>query len=242
MLQTEEIEYKVDDVTFRAFIARDKTQKQRKPCIMVAHDWTGRSDTFCEKAKILANQGYVGVAIDMYGDAQLGNTTEEKQAFISPLLKNRKLITTRMLAAYQAVALSSWVDDTKIAAMGYCFGGLCVLDLARSGCNVKGVISFHGILTPPEDSVCEKVRSKILVLHGYDDPMVPPSQVNHFAKEMTLKKADWQIHMYGHTQHSFTNPEANDDAMGLHYNKKADHRSWMSAELFFNEIFKPSSF
>jgi len=238
MLQTEEIEYQVGDMVFRGFIARDKTNTKPKPCIMIAHDWSGRNDFFCEKAKALAAKGYVGFAIDMYGDAKQGRTTEEKKALLDPIMKTRKVVTTRMLAAYHAVTESPWVDNTKIAAIGYCFGGLCVLDLARSGCHIKGVVSFHGVLTPPADVVCKKIQANILVLHGYDDPMVPPTQVNQFAKEMTLKKADWQIHMYGHTQHAFTNPEANDDALGLHYNKKADRRSWESTELFFNEILR----
>lgn len=240
MLQAEEIEYQMGDTVCRGFIARDKTQTMRKPCVMIAHDWTGRSDTFCEKARQLAAQGYVGFAIDMYGSAKLGHTTEEKQALLQPIIENRKIVTTLMQAAFQAALESPWVDNTKIAAMGYCFGGLCVLDLARSGADVKGVVSFHGILTAPEVAVCKKIQAKILALHGYDDPMVPPAQVNQFAKEMTTRKADWQIHMYGHTQHAFTNPEANDDALGLHYNKNADRRSWMSAELFLKETLHPA--
>lgn len=235
MLQAEEIEYKVGDTALRGFMVRDKTQKLPKPCVMIAPDWTGRNDTFCEKAKQLATLGYVGFALDMYGDARIGRTTEDKKALMSPLLQNRNVIAARMQAALKKAADSPWVDENKMAAIGYCFGGLCVLDLARSGADVKGIVSFHGILTAPEITVCEKIRAKILVLHGYEDPMVPPAQVNQFAREMTEKKADWQIHMYGHTQHAFTNPEANDDALGLHYNKNADRRSWLSAELFLNE-------
>ena len=237
MLQTEEIEYQVGDTLCRGFLAYDKSQASHKPCVMIAHDWSGRSDTFCNKAKQLAAKGYVGFAIDMYGNATLGHTNDEKKALLSPILEQRKQVTTRMLAAFKTATTLPQVDSSKIAAIGYCFGGLCVLDLARSGADVKGVISFHGILSPPESAVCEKIRSKVLVLHGYDDPMVPPAQVNQFANEMTTKKADWQIHMYGHTKHSFTNPEANDATLGLHYNEKADRRSWMNAELFFNEIF-----
>ncbi len=240
MLQTEEIEYNVGDTVFRGFIARDKAKASPKPCVMVAHDWTGRSDAFCEKAKQLAALGYVGFAIDMYGNARLGHTTEEKKALMNPILGHRKSVTTRMQAALQAAMESPWVDNSKVAAIGYCFGGLCILDLARSGADVKGVVSFHGILTAPEIAVCKKVRAKILVLHGYEDPMVPPAQVNEFAKEMTVKKVDWQIHMYGHTQHAFTNREANDDALGLHYNKNADRRSWMNAELFLREVLHPA--
>ena len=238
MLQTKEIEYQAGDTLCRGFIAYDNNLIQPKPCILIAHDWTGRSNAVCEKAKQLATMGYVGFAVDMYGNAKLGHTNEEKKALLSPIIENRAQVTMRMLAAYQTATTLSSVDNNRIAAIGYCFGGLCALDLARSGANVSGVISFHGLLTAPAQTTCEKIRAKILVLHGYDDPLVPPTQVQAFASEMTLKKADWQIHMYGHTQHSFTNPEANDIEMGLHYNEKADRRSWMSAELFFNEIFK----
>ncbi len=235
MLQAQEIEYQVGDTICRGFIVRDKAHPNPKPCVMIAHDWSGRSEVFCEKARQLAALGYVGFAVDMYGNARLGQTIAEKQALLNPVLANRPIVATRMLAALQAAAASPWVNEAKIAAIGYCFGGLCVLDLARAGGDVKGVVSFHGILTPPPIIICEKIRASVLVLHGYDDPMAPPSQVKQFANEMTMKNVDWQIHMYGHTQHAFTNPEANDDALGLHYNKKADQRSWASAALFLKE-------
>ena len=236
MLKTQEIEYQVGDTLCRGFLAGLSTSPKQKPCVLIAHDWSGRTDVFCKKAEQLAALGYIGFAIDMYGEAKTGQTTEERRALLSPIMENRPLVTTRMLAAYQTALALPWVNPTKIAAIGYCFGGLCVLDLARAGADVRGVVSFHGLLFAPEQAVCEKVRAKILVLHGYDDPMVPPKQVNQFAKEMTTKKADWQIHMYGHTQHAFTNPAANDSALGLHYNANADRRSWASAELFLKEI------
>lgn len=237
MLQTKEIEYKEGKTTFRGFVAYDSANSKPKPCVLIAHDWSGRSENVCNKAKQLAKMGYVGFAVDMYGDVKLGHTTEEKRALLSPIMDHRKIVTERMLAAFNTAAELPMVDNHKMAAIGYCFGGLCVLDLARAGADLKGVISFHGLLHAPEQSHCKKILAKILVLHGYDDPMVKPAMVQQFAQEMTAKKVDWQIHMYGHTQHSFTNPEAHDDALGLHYNEKADKRSWASAELFLKEIF-----
>lgn len=237
MLQTEEIEYLVGDTLCRGFIASDNTLPKHKPCVLIAHDWSGRSDFFCKKAEQLATMGYIGFAVDLYGEAKTGQTTEERRALLSPIMANRPIVTTRMLGAFDTATRLSGVDATKIAAIGYCFGGLSVLDLARSGADALGVVSFHGTLLAPEQAVCEKVRAKILVLHGYDDPMVSPTEVNRFAKEMTLKKVDWQIHMYGHAQHSFTNPLANDAALGLHYNEKADRRSWASAQAFLDELF-----
>lgn len=237
-LHTEEIEYNVNDTIYRSYLAYDNASTKPKPCILIAPDWSGRSDSFCKKAEELAQEGYASFVIDMYGDATVGYTTEEKQALLTPIMENRSQVTTRMLAALNTVTALSIVDKTRIAVMGYCFGGLCALDLARAGADVKGVISFHGLLFPPEHTVCEHIRSKILIFHGYDDPMVPPSQVNEFAMEMTQKKADWQIHMYGHTKHAFTNPEAHDDRLGLEYKEIAKERSWINTELFLKEIFK----
>ena len=236
-MHTEEIDYWDGDTLCRGFVAYNKQSTQPMPCVMIAHDWSGRNEMLSEKAVQLASLGFVGFAIDMYGDAKIGNTNEEKMMLYHPLVMNRPQVAARMLAAFNTVAALSFVDKSKIAAMGYCFGGLCVLDLARAGADVKGVVSFHGTLTTPEQTVAEKILAKILVLHGYDDPLVPLSQVKQFADEMTLKKSDWQIHMYGHTQHSFTNPQANDDTLGLHYNAKADRRSWLSAIAFLQEIF-----
>lgn len=238
MLHTEEIEYRHEDLVFRGFLAYKKDDLQPKPCVMVVHDWSGRGENVCNKAIELANLGYVGFAPDMYGNAREGRTTEERRALVYPLLDNRKEVGRRINAALNTVRALPFVDKEKIASIGYCFGGLCSLDLARAGAAIKGAVSFHGILTAPEDSVCEKIRAKILVLHGYDDPLVLPAQVQQFAREMTHKKVDWQLHMYGLTQHSFTNPTANDPELGLLYNAEADHRSWASTEYFLKEIFK----
>lgn len=237
MIQTKEIEYKCENISYRAFVAYDENQLQPQACVMLAHDWGGRSKMFCDRAQQLAQLGYVGVALDMYGQAKTGKTNDERRALLTPIMETRSCVTERMLAAHAAIAALPEVNPAKMAALGYCFGGLCVLDLARSGAEIQGVVSFHGILTAPTIAQCTNIRAKVLVLHGYDDPMVPPEQVRAFATEMTEKKVDWQIHMYGHTQHSFTNPEAHDDALGLHYNASADHRSWTSTETFLREIF-----
>ncbi|KTC96848.1 dienelactone hydrolase family protein [Legionella feeleii] len=237
MILTREITYQDHETICRGFIAYDNNPANPKPCVMVAHDWGGRNEDACNKAQKLATMGFIGFAIDMYGQAQLGQDKIEKRALMTPLVQNRKKLAARILAAFNTATQLPQVDKTKIAVIGYCFGGLCALDLARTGADVKGVVSFHGILTAPEEEEPTKLKAKILVLHGYDDPLVLPEQVNQFAQEMTTRKADWQIHMYGLTAHSFTNPEANDDEMGLHYNETADRRSWISMELFLNELF-----
>ena len=238
-MHTEEIEYKDGDTVCRGFLAHNPDDSAPKPCVLIAHDWSGRSQVFCDKAKQWADKGYVGFAIDMYGDARTGTNKVENQALLSPIMEQRsRIVHRRMLAAYHAIANRPEVNAQKIAAIGYCFGGLCVLDLARIGAEISGVVSFHGLLFPPDVAVCKKIRSKILVLHGYDDPLVPPKQVHDFASEMSEKKVDWQIHMYGNTQHSFTNPAAHDDEMGLHYHPTADYRSALSADDFLEELFK----
>lgn len=237
MIHTEEIHYRDEDTICHGFLAYNKNELDPKPCVMVAHDWGGRHETVCEKAKQLAALGYVGFAIDMYGQAKLGGTKIEKRALMTPLRQDRKRLTARVLAAFHTVAKLPQVNNKQIAAIGYCFGGLVVLDLARSGIDVKGVVSFHGVLSKAETLKQTAILAKILVLHGYDDPLISPEEVDLFAKEMTEKTADWQIHLYGLTAHSFTDPTADDDEMGLHYNQVADRRSWNTTEQFLKELF-----
>jgi dienelactone hydrolase len=212
-------------------------QTQTRPGVLVAHNWTGRDAIACDTAKRIAAQGYVGFALDMYGKGILGQTTEEKSNLIKPFIENRTSLQRRMQLALETLKTQAMVDTQRIAAFGYCFGGLCVLDLARSGAKLNGVVSFHGLLNPPPTPQTQMIQTKILALHGYDDPMVVPGQVMAFADDMTRAKADWQIHMYGHTKHGFTNKEANDPALGLAYNALAEQRSWIAANDFLKEIF-----
>ncbi|MFI4919126.1 MAG: dienelactone hydrolase family protein, partial [Legionellales bacterium] len=221
----------------RGFIAYDDSWVKPMPCVMIAHDWEGRSQSACNKAKEFVSMGYVGFTLDMYGQAQLGADKDERRALMMPLMQDRQKLMARMNAAFNLLTQLPQVDKGKIAAVGYCFGGLCVLDLARSGTDVKAVISFHGLLAAAEGALRTPFDAKVLVLHGYDDPLVPPKHVNEFAIEMTERKVDWQIHVYGRTAHAFTNPRANDDEMGLHYNALSERRSWATAQIFLNEVF-----
>lgn len=236
MITTSEIEYNDENTLCRGFIAYEDSVLHSRPCVMIAHDWVGRSKGVCDKAIQLASMGYVGFAIDMYGGARLGNDKAERRALMAPLMQDRNKLLARIRAALNALNQLSFIDKNKIGAIGYCFGGLCVLDLARSGADVKGAVSFHGLLSAPEGIIRTSINAKILILHGYEDPLVKPEQITLFAQEMDQRRVDWQVHMYGHTQHSFTNPEANDDEMGLHYNECADHRSWQSTLDFLSEV------
>ncbi|CAM2815608.1 dienelactone hydrolase [Legionella steigerwaltii] len=223
---------------FHGFMAYDKALAGPRPAVLVVHDWSGRNEFACEKAKLLAQMGYVGFAVDLYGHAQLGSTTEEKQALMKPLVSDQNLLRRRIQAGLTAACSMSEVDSKRVAVIGFCFGGMCALELARSGADLKGVVSFHGLLHKPGSLKSEPIKAKILALHGYDDPMVQPDQVHAFCKEMTEANADWQMHMYGHVQHAFTNPLAHDTQLGTIYNEVAAQRSWQSMTNFLQEIFR----
>lgn len=220
-----------------AYLAYDDRIEEPRPVVLVAPDWSGRNEFACKKAEQLAKMGYVGFAIDMYGQGRIGETKEEKQALMEPLMADRGLLRSRILAAFDAVGELPEVDPRRVGAIGFCFGGLCVLDLARSGVKVSGVVSFHGLLQKPNDVRMHPIQAKVLALHGYNDPMVSPEAVNAFAKEMTDAEVDWQIHMYGNTQHAFTNPQAHDEAAGLIYNPDADRRAMQAMVYFLDELF-----
>ncbi|KTC97718.1 dienelactone hydrolase family protein [Legionella erythra] len=219
------------------FLAYDDSHDRQRPAVLVAHDWTGRNDFACKKAEMLAKMGYLGFALDMYGHGRLGETTDEKMGLMQPLANDRLLLRDRINAAFDAVIAMPEVDNNRVAAIGFCFGGLCVLDLARSGVPLKGVVSFHGLLNKPKELHTHPISAKILALHGYDDPMVRPDQVTEFCQEMTDAQVDWQVYMYGHTEHAFTNPEAHDMQLGTIYNPVAERRALKAMDNFLQEIF-----
>lgn len=236
MLQIQKLEYYDQDTLLEGYCAYNENGPTKKPVVIIVHDWTGRNDFACQKAERLAELGYVGFALDMYGKGKIGETNEEKAALMKPLIEDRAKLQKRILAAYDTVMKLDYVNTAKIGAMGYCFGGLCVLDLARCNVDVRGVVSFHGNLSAPANSTPKPTHTKMLVLHGHDDPMVPPAQVTAFENEMTDVKADWQVHIYSNTKHAFTNPKANDPNFGTVYDKLSDKRSWIAMKNFFEEI------
>jgi dienelactone hydrolase len=219
------------------FLAYDNSNDTPRPAVIVAHDWSGRSEFVCNKAKLLAKMGYLSFALDMYGHGRIGITTDEKKALMDPFVNDRLLLSDRLRSAYDAVIGMSEVDSNRVAIIGFCFGGLCALDLARSGVDIKAAVSFHGLLNKPVDLKTSPINAKILALHGYDDPLVSPAQVNEFCQEMNEANADWQIHTYGNVQHAFTNPDAHDPHSGLMYNEDAAKRSWNAMTQLFQEIF-----
>ena len=233
-MKTEEITYHYEDKNYIGFVAYP--DKELAPLVLIAHTWAGRDSFVEERAKELAELGYIAMAVDMYGDGKIGSSTEENQSLMTPLVENRDQLKGVINAALSNGKSLKGVDVNNVAAIGYCFGGLVVLDLARSGTELNGVVSFHGLLMGSEIAEAG-VRSKILVLHGERDPMVPLNMVDEFQKEMTEANADWQLHSYGNTYHAFTNPEANDPSLGTQFNEDSNNRSWQSMNSFFDEIF-----
>ncbi len=230
------IEYAHEDTLLEGILAIDEVQPSRLPGVLIAHAWSGRSSFEVSKARALAARGYAAFAIDVYGKGVHGADAAENQRLMAPWLADRKRLQARLKTALATFTRHPRVDARRIVVMGYCFGGLCALDMARSGAAIRGAVSFHGLLEPPTTEPATPVAAKILVLHGYDDPFCPPSALTKFAAEMTARGADWQVHAYGHTQHSFTNPEAARPDLGTAYHEAADARAWCSLLNFLEEV------
>ena len=233
-MKTEKITYQSGENSFEGFLAQPENDSN--PCVLIAHTWAGRDAFVEEKAKLLTELGYAAFAIDMYGDGKIGTSNEENAGMMQPLLDDREELARRALASLDAVSKIDSIDASKIVIMGYCFGGLVAMDLARTGADIKGAVSFHGFLAGPENSTNE-IKAKLLALHGDSDPMVGQDQIESFRQEMTSKKVDWQLHVFGGAMHSFTNPEANDPDFGAVYSKNADERSWKIFTDLLKELF-----
>ena len=218
-------------------MAWDDSSRDTRPAVLISHAWAGRGELEEHRAEQLAELGYVGFALDMYGKDKRGASKEENAALMQPLIDDRTVLQRRMNLALDVCRKQKEVDANRVAAMGFCFGGLCALDLARTGAEVAGVASFHGLFSPPGNTDGNQISAKVLVLHGWDDPMAKPDQVLALAEELSAMGADWQIHAYGDTVHAFTNPAADDPDFGTVYDADADRRSWQSLQLFLAEIF-----
>ena len=234
---TQHLDYSDGDTPLEAYVAYEETDTQ-KPLVLVAHDWSGRREFACNAAERIAAMGYIGFALDMYGKGVFGaaGDVELNSSLMNPLASDRTSLRQRIRASLVAGRNIPQVDATKVAAMGYCFGGMCVLELARSGADVLGVVSIHGIFAPG-DVPNEEIKAKVVCLHGHDDPMVPPEQVLAFETEMNEAGVDWQVLAYGQTMHAFTNPAANNPDFGTVYSEVAEKRTYQSLANFLEEIF-----
>ncbi len=209
------------------------------PAVLIAHQWSGQSDHERATANKMAALGYVGIAIDVYGKGKRGAAdATDHSHLMMPFMADRAMLRQRLMAAVAFAKGHDAVDATKIAIMGYCFGGLCALDVARSGTtDVLGAVSIHGIFAPPAVGTQGEISTKILILHGWEDPMAKPADVEMVATELTAAKADWQLLGFGHAMHAYTAAEANMPERGLQYDANADRRSWRATVGFLEEVF-----
>lgn len=236
-LQNRLIDYRDGETVLEGRLAWDDSIERPRPGILVAHAWGGRSEFEDGKADELARLGYAAMALDLYGKGVRGSGPEENASLMQPFLDDRAMLQQRLLVSLATLREQEEVDANRVAAIGFCFGGLCVLDIARTGAQLAGVASFHGLFMPPGNTEGNSIRTKVLALHGWDDPMAPPDAVQALAAEMSAMGADWQLHAYGNTMHAFTNPAANDPEMGTVYDAIAERRSWQAMMNFLDELF-----
>jgi dienelactone hydrolase len=238
-LHTEALAYKDGDTALEGYLAYDDSFSGQRPAVLVCHEWWGLVDYAKRRAEQLASLGYVAFALDMYGKRDTAKTPEEAMAKVKPFYSDRSLMRRRALAGLSVLRENPLTDPKRIAVIGYCFGGTTALEIARSGADVAGVVSFHGVLTTANPADARNIKCKVLVLTGADDPNVPADQVKAFEEEMRGGGVDWQLVSYGGAVHAFTNPAAgNDPSKGAAYNERADRRSWEAMKSFFAEIFK----
>jgi dienelactone hydrolase len=239
-LKTEDVNYSDGPLNLSGVLAYDPAAPGKRPGIVVVHEAWGLGAHAIERAKMLAKLGYVALAADMYGDRRQAADLPAAMELIGDLRTDPAKLRARANAAVDVLRHNPNVDPSKLAAIGFCFGGTTVLELARGGADIKGVVSFHGGLQTAAPATPGAVTPKVLVCTGADDPMIPPAQVNDFEDEMRKASADWQVISYGNTVHSFTNPDAGKTVKldGIAYNEQADRRSWAAMRAFFDEIFE----
>ena len=236
-LHTELVEHVDHGITFEAYVARPEGVAGRRPCVLVAHAWDGQNEIIRAKAEELAALGYVGFALDVYGKGVRGDVAGDNSRLMAPLMQDRGVLRRRLLAAHEAARNLPAVDPMRVAVLGYCFGGLCALDLARASPEgLVAAISIHGPLIPPSPTPPAAMRAKLLILHGWEDPTAPPADVLAVARELTAAGADWQLHAYGHAMHAFTYPGAAAPERGLLYDERAARRAREATVRFLAEV------
>jgi len=236
-VKLEKAEYKQGNVLYKSFIAYDTAAKGKQPAILIGPTWTGPGEYVQGRATQLAKLGYVVLVADIYGNGLEPARGKESAAQMDIYMKDRPLLRDHMRAGYEALRANPRVDPKRIVALGYCFGGTGVLELARAGAELSGVVVFHGILDTPTPQDAKNIKSPVLVLNGADDPNVPPDALQAFEREMTSAKVDWQLVNYSGTKHAFTDPSSGtDQSKGSVYNPVADRRSWIAMENFLHEL------
>lgn len=238
----QEVTYGTKETTLKGYLAYDDAVKGKRPGVLVVHEWWGLNDYARKRVRMLAELGYTALAVDMYGEGKTAGHPDDAGKFAGELRQNLPLAKARFLAALDFLRQQPTVDVDRIAAIGYCFGGGVVLEMARAGADLDGVASFHGSLETANTASPGAVKAKVLVLNGADDPFVTPEQIAAFKREMEAAGVDYRFVNYPGAKHSFTNPEA--DAFGkkfnlpLAYDPEADRKSWQALQDFFAGIFK----
>jgi dienelactone hydrolase len=238
-IRIEKIEYRDGPAVLEGFLAYDDATQDLRPGVLVIPEWWGLTDYPKHRAVQLARMGYVAFVADMYGDGKTTDDPAQAGQWATPFFTDRGLMRQRAGAALTKLLDQKYVDKSRVAAIGYCFGGTGVLELAREGAPLVGVIAFHANLTRSADEGPDSIKAKILICHGADDPLAPVSTVPTLIQELKEAKADYQVNIYSGAVHAFTNPDADSHHMdGVAYNAQADKRSWMALNDFFAEIFR----
>ena len=236
------VEYPAEGTTLKGYIAFDDKTKDKRPGVIVVHEWWGLNDYARKRAEMLAELGYVALAVDMYGNGKVVDNPNDAGKLSSETMKNMPAMKTRFIAAMDLLKKNDAVDPTRIGAIGYCFGGGVVLAMARSGADLKGVVSFHGPLATAEPAEKGKINAKILVCNGGADKFITEKDINNLKQEMKAAGVDLKFISYDGALHSFTNPASTEVGkkfnMPIAYNEKADRKSWKDMQKFFKKVFK----
>lgn len=241
-LQTEVVEYRAGEVKLQGYLAYDDATEGPRPGVLVVHEWWGHNAYARQRAEMLAGLGYTALAVDMYGEGKQAEHPDDAKAFMQAVIQDMSVAERRFEAAREHLAAQPSVDKTRIAALGYCFGGGMVLHMARSGQDLAGVVSYHGSLGTEQPAKKGQVKAQVLVFNGAADPFVPSEQVQAFEQEMQQAGASYRVVNYPGVKHSFTNPAADDYAkrfnMPLAYDAQADADAWEQTRRFLQDVFK----
>ncbi|MEM7740883.1 MAG: dienelactone hydrolase family protein [Pseudomonadota bacterium] len=235
MSEIRDVEWSVHDITFEGRLAVPSSSP--KGAVLVCHAWSGRAEHEEAFAERLASQGYVAMAGDVYGKGVRGANNDENEKLMTPLVQDRGMLQARLTAALSALSEQPETEGSSLAVAGFCFGGLCALDMARAHAPIKGAAAFHAIVAPAEPFSAGDIKAKVIAFQGFDDPMAGPEDLKSFGLEMTERRADWQLHSYGGVAHAFTNEAANLPEAGLQFDASARDRSYAAFDAFLTEIF-----
>jgi dienelactone hydrolase len=240
VLLKEPLEYRDGEVLCEGHIALNTLSRAKRPCVLIAHAWDGPNEQIRAKASDLACMGYLGFALDVYGKGVRGGPSDDNTQLMAPYIGDRTLLRRRLLAALAAAKLHPFTDPSRIAVIGYCFGGLCAFDLARAAPpELRAAVSVHGMLCAPEFAQTAPITAKVLVIHGWRDPLTPQQDVLALTRELSDAGSDWQMILYGQAAHAFTNLAASDHRNGIFYDETADRRSWAATCSFLEESLGP---